>query len=132
MTIRIVSQEQIRFDVDVETYNRIIRDVTVKVTEACQDSITAMIATGLSNNVMESIHENLDMSTIAQYVAQQINYTRVIENGRTQIIETLLSDERFNTLLTRGITRSTMGVIDETVERVSARLLTEMGKETDV
>ena len=79
MTIRIVSQEQIRFDVDVETYNRIIRDVTVKVTEACQDSITAMIATGLSNNVMESIHENIDMSTIAQYFASSLNYGRFVD-----------------------------------------------------
>ena len=132
MSIRFVSQEQIRFDVDVETYNRIIRDVTVKVTEACQDSITAMIATGLSNNVMESIHENLDMSTIAQYVASSLNYGRIVDFGRTQLIDALLGDERFNTLLNRGITRSTMGVIDETVERVTAHVLTEMGKETDV
>lgn len=27
MSIRIVSEEQIRFDVDVESYNRIVRDV---------------------------------------------------------------------------------------------------------
>jgi hypothetical protein len=132
MTIRIVSQEQIRFDVDVETYNRIIRDVTAKVTEACQDSITRMIATGLSNDVMESFHENLDMSTIAQYVASSLNYGRIVDFGRTQLIDALLGDERFNTLLNRGITRSTMGVIDETVERVTAHVLTEMGKETDV
>ena len=132
MSIRIVSQEQIRFDVDVETYNRIIRDVVIKVTEACQDSITAMIATGLSNDVMESIHENLDMSTIAQYVASSLNYGRIVDFGRAPLIDALLSDERFNTLLNRGINRSTMGVINETVERVTAHVLTEMGKETDV
>ena len=132
MSIRLVSSEQIRFDVDVETYNRIVRDITQKAMTSCETSISQIIAHGLTQDVMESICENLDMSTIAQYVAQQINYSRVIENGRAQIIEALLSDERFNTLLTRGITRSTMGVIDETVERVSARLLTEMGKETDV
>ena len=28
MTIRIVSQEQVRFDIDVESYNRITRDVS--------------------------------------------------------------------------------------------------------
>ena len=132
MSIRIVSQEQIRFDVDVETYNRIIRDVSIKAIEACQDSITMMIANGLSNDVMETIHENLDMSTIAQYVASSINYGRIVDFGRAQLIDALLSDERFNTLLNRGITRSTMGVIDETVERVTAHVLTEMGKETDV
>ncbi len=132
MSIRIVSQEQIRFDVDVETYNRIIRDVTVKTIDACQESMTHMIANGLSNDVMERIHENLDMSMIAQYVSNSMNYSRVIEYARTQLIDALLSDERFNTLLNRGITRSTTGVIDETVERVTAQVLTEMGKETDV
>lgn len=132
MSIRIVSAEQIRFDVDVETYNRIIRDVTLKTIDACQESITQLVANGLSNNVMERIHENLDMSMIAQYVGNSLNYSRVIDFARAQLIDALLNDERFNTLLNRGITRSTTGVIDETVERVTAQVLTEMGKETDV
>lgn len=132
MSIRLVSTEQLRFDVDVETYNRIVRDVTQKAMASCETSISQIIAHGLTRDVMDSIHENLDMSTIANYVAQQINYTRILEHGRSMVIDALINDERFNTLLTRGITRSTMGVIDETVERVSARLLTEMGRETDV
>ena len=132
MTIRIVSQEQIRFDVDVETYNRIVRDITQKAMASCEASISQIIAHGLTQDVMESIHENLDMSTIAQYVASSLNYGRIVDFGRTQLIDALLGDERFNTLLNRGITRSTMGVIDETVERVTAHVLTEMGKETDV
>jgi hypothetical protein len=33
MSIRIVSQEQIRFDVDVESYNRIVRDVSNTVAD---------------------------------------------------------------------------------------------------
>ena len=132
MSIRLVSTEQIRFDVDVETYNRIVRDITQRAMASCETSIADIIAHGLTQPIIDSICGNLDMSTIAQYVAHQLNYTRIVENGRGHIIEALLSDERFNTLLNRGITRSTMGVIDETVERVSARLLTEMGKETDV
>ena len=33
MTIRIVSNEQIRFDIDVESYNRILRDLLAHLTE---------------------------------------------------------------------------------------------------
>ena len=36
MTIRIVSQEQVRFDIDVESYNRIARDVSNTVMERMQ------------------------------------------------------------------------------------------------
>jgi hypothetical protein len=35
MSIRIVSSEQVRFDVDVESYNRIVRDITLHVTARC-------------------------------------------------------------------------------------------------
>ena len=33
MTIRVVSNEQIRFDIDVESYNRILRDLLANLTE---------------------------------------------------------------------------------------------------
>ena len=132
MSIRIVSQEQIRFDIDVESYNRIVRDITSRVTESCQETISHIIAQGLSTEVLDSIHENIDMATLTNYVSQHINYSRVVDLCKAELISHLLADARFITLINRGITNSTIGVINETVERVSVRMLEEAGRETDV
>lgn len=72
------------------------------------------------------------MSSICNYVAQHINYGRVIDLCKSELIANLLVDSRFTTLVNRGITNSTIGVINETVERVSVRMLEEAGRETDV
>lgn len=132
MSVRIVSQEQIRFDIDIESYNRIVRDITSRVTESCQQTISLIIAQGLTDQVLESIHENIDMSSLSNYVSQHLNYSRIIDLCKSELISHLLADTRFNTLVNRGITNSTIGVINETVERVSVRMLEEAGKETDV
>jgi len=132
MSIRIVSEEQIRFDIDIESYNRIVREVTSRITASCEQSLSQIIAQGLSQQVLDNIHENLDMSSICNYVAQHISYSRVVDLCKSELIANLLVDSRFTTLVNRGITNSTIGVINETVERVSVRMLEEAGRETDV
>ena len=59
MTIRIVSSEQVRFDVDVESYNRIVRDITLHVTARCEEQINQMIANGISSELSQSISESI-------------------------------------------------------------------------
>jgi len=44
----------------------------------------------------------------------------------------LLEDERFKTLVNRGINTATVGFIDEAVERITAQMNQEMGIESDV
>ena len=136
MTIRIVSNEQIRFDVDVESYNRIVRDlvanVTERVTDHCQATLNEIIKNGISRDLAETITESVDLETVAMYVSTNLNYSRVIEIAKQQLVANLLADDRFNVLVTRGINNATVGFIDEAVERVTAQLGGQLGIESDV
>ena len=136
MTIRIVSNEQIRFDIDVESYNRIIRDllanVTERVTDHCQATLNEIITNGLSSQLTETIAGFVDIDNVAMYVSANLNYSRVIEIAKQQLVANLLADDRFNVLVTRGINNATVGFIDEAVERVTAQLGGQLGIESDV
>lgn len=136
MTIRIVSNEQIRFDVDVESYNRIVRDlvanVTERVTDHCQAALNEIIRNGISRDLTETITESVDLETVAMYVSTNLNYSRVIEIAKQQLVANLLADDRFKVLVTRGINSATVGFIDEAVERVTAQLGGQLGIESDV
>ena len=132
MTIRIVSSEQVRFDVDVESYNRIVRDITLHVTARCEEQINQMIANGISSELSESISESIDLDNIAMYVSANLNYARIIDIAKQQLVDNLLADNRFNVLVTRGINSATVGFIDEAVERVTAQLGGQLGMESDV
>jgi hypothetical protein len=122
MSIRLVSTEQVRFDVDTESYNRIIRQLTADTTEIMQKQLITMLSNNLTDRICQQIIDNLDHSQIAYLVSQHIDYARVVEYSKTAIAALLTADARFNVLLTRGINTATIGVIDETVERVTARL----------
>ena len=136
MTIRIVSNEQIRFDIDVESYNRILRDllanVTERVTDHCQATLNEIITNGLSSQLTETIAGFVDIDNVAMYVSANLNYSRVIEIAKQQLVANLLADDRFNVLVTRGINSATVGFIDEAVERVTAQLGGQLGIESDV
>ena len=132
MSIRIVSDEQVRFDVDVESYNRIVRDITLHVTARCEEQINQMIANGISSELSQMISESIDLDNVAMYVSANLNYSRVIEIAKQQLVANLLADDRFNVLVTRGINSATVGFIDEAVERVTAQLGGQLGMESDV
>jgi hypothetical protein len=132
MSIRIVSNEQVRFDVDVESYNRIVRDITLHVTARCEEQINQMIANGISSDLSQMISESIDLDNVAMYVSANLNYARVIDIAKQQLVANLLDDARFNQLVTRGINSATVGFIDEAVERVTAQLGGQLGMESDV
>jgi DNA-directed RNA polymerase delta subunit len=132
MSIRLVSNEQIRFDVDVESYNRMLRDVTSALSGSLQTQIQNMISNGIAHDVAERIIENFDASNIEERLANNLNYSYIIENAKTTLIAHLLADSRFITLVNRGITSATVGVIDETVERVTTRLQETSSSEGDI
>ena len=136
MTIRIVSNEQIRFDIDVESYNRILRDLlanlTERVTDHCQATLNEIITNGLSSQLTETIAGFVDIDNVAMYVSANLNYSRVIEVAKQQLVANLLADDRFKVLVTRGINSATVGFIDEAVERVTAQLGGQLGIESDV
>lgn len=128
MTIRIVSQEQIRFDIDVESYNRIARDVSNTVA----DRIPAIVREEMSTQAVDRVMSNIDTNTIAYQVAMQMDYHRIIEYAKSELVAHLLADARFITLLQRGINTATVGVINETVEIVTSRLENQTTNQGDI
>ena len=128
MTIRIVSQEQIRFDIDVESYNRITRDVSNTVA----DRIPALVREEMSSQAVDRVMSNIDINSIAYQVAMQMDYHRIIEYAKTELIAHLLADARFVTLLQRGINSATVGVINETVEIVTSRIENQTTNQGDI
>jgi len=132
MSIRIVSSEQVRFDVDIESYNRILRDVTTSVVTRCEQSINNMISNGISDDIIGQISESIDVGRVTEYVVSNLDYGRIIEYAKARIVAVLLEDERFKTLVNRGINTATVGFIDEAVERITAQMNQEMGIESDV
>ena len=132
MSIRIVSSEQVRFDVDIESYNRILRDVTTSVATRCELSINNMISNGISDDIIRQISESIDVSRVTEYVVASLDYGRIIEYAKARIVAVLLEDERFKTLVNRGINTATVGFIDEAVERITAQMNQDMGIESDV
>ena len=132
MTIRIVSNEQIRFDVDIESYNRIVRDITRTTTDLCERQINAIIAGQISNELRDAVVASIDIDAVYYHVSNNLNYARIIDLAKTQLVNVLLDDERFKVLVNRGINNSTIGFIDETVERVTAHMEQQAGMESDV
>lgn len=128
MSIRIVSEEQIRFDVDVESYNRIVRDVSSTVGER----LPALVQQQMSEQIMAHVVSNMDMSQVGYQAAQQMDYHRIIEYAKTELVAYLLADARFIQLLQRGINTATVGVINETVEIVTSRIENQTTNQGDI
>lgn len=128
MTIRIVSQEQVRFDIDVESYNRITRDVANMVMERMQ----ALVREETSTQAMDRVLDSIDQDTIAYRASMHLDYSRIIQNAKTELVAHLLEDDRFKTLLQRGINTATVGVINETVEIVTSRIENKTTNQGDI
>jgi len=128
MTIRIVSQEQVRFDIDVESYNRITRDVANMVMERMQ----ALVREETSTQAMDRVLDSIDQDTVAYRASMHLDYSRIIQNAKTELVAHLLEDDRFKTLLQRGINTATVGVINETVEIVTSRIENKTTNQGDI
>lgn len=124
MTIRLVSDEQIRFDVDFESYNRIVKDVSNLVMQQTIEYAQSVMNNNITDAVITKIAQHIDYDNIATH----IDYRRIIEYTKTHIISHLFEDERFKTLFQRGINTATIGFIDETVERVTTRMENQEGE----
>lgn len=136
MSIRLVSTEQIRFDVDAESYNRMLKyllnEFQNTMVEQIELTINSMLSDKIKERLVERIMEDFDYSSIEYNLSQHIDYSRVVDYIKQGVADLLRGDARFNTLITRGINAATIGVIEETVELVTARMLENQNKQGDI
>ena len=124
MSIRLVSEEQLRFDVDIESYNRIVKDISNAVMERTFEYAQSIVNHTIADALVARIAHQIDYTNLAN----SMNYRHVVDQTKAYIISHLFEDERFQTLFQRGINTATIGFIDETVERVTTRLENQEGE----
>jgi len=132
MSIRLVTNDVLRLDVDVETYNRILRDVSANIEGSYGDLISELIESKLTEKIIQQITSRIDYEAINYQAANMMNYSRIIDIAKTELVAHLLSDDRFKTLVQRGLNTATVGLINETVERVATRMEERNGIVGDV
>jgi hypothetical protein len=132
MSIRLVTNDVLRLDVDVETYNRMFREIKDTLEAHYSTLISEIIDSRMTAKVVEQIVSRVDYDAINYQAANMMNYSRVIDVAKTELVAHLLSDDRFKTLVQRGLNTATVGLINETVERVATRMEERSGIVGDV
>jgi hypothetical protein len=132
MSIRLVTNDVLRLDVDIETYNRMFREIKDTLEAHYSTLIAEIIDSRMTAKVVEQIVSRVDYEAINYQAANMMNYSRVIDVAKTELVAHLLSDDRFKTLVQRGLNTATVGLINETVERVATRMEERSGIVGDV
>ena len=132
MSIRLVTNDVLRLDVDIETYNRMFREIKDTLEAHYSTLIAEIIDSRMTAKVVEQIVSRIDYEAINYQAANMMNYSRVIDVAKTELVAHLLSDDRFKTLVQRGLNTATVGLINETVERVATRMEERSGIVGDV
>ena len=132
MSIRLVTNDVLRLDVDVETYNRMFREIKDTLETHYSTLITEIIDSRMTAKVVEQIVSRVDFDAINYQAANMLNYSRIVDVAKTELVAHLLSDDRFKTLVQRGLNNATVGLINETVERVATRMEERSGIVGDV
>tara|TARA_R110000868_G_scaffold88930_3_gene247764 strand:+ start:112 stop:510 length:399 start_codon:yes stop_codon:yes gene_type:complete len=132
MSIRLVTNDVLRLDVDVETYNRMFREIKDTLEAHYSTLIAEIIDSRMTAKVVEQIVSRVDFDAINYQAANMLNYSRIVDVAKTELVAHLLSDDRFKTLVQRGLNNATVGLINETVERVATRMEERSGIVGDV
>ena len=132
MSIRLVTNDVLRLDVDVETYNRMFREIKDTLEAHYSTLIAEIIDSRMTAKVVEQIMSRVDFDAINYQAANMLNYSRIVDVAKTELVAHLLSDDRFKTLVQRGLNTATVGLINETVERVATRMEERSGIVGDV
>jgi hypothetical protein len=132
MSIRLVTNDVLRLDVDVETYNRMFREIKDTLEAHYSTLIAEIIDSRMTAKVVEQIVSRVDFDAINYQAANMLNYSRIIDVAKTELVGHLLVDDRFKTLVQRGLNTATVGLINETVERVATRMEERSGIVGDV
>lgn len=126
--MRLVSTNAIRFDLDIDSDAVLQHHIRQAVLDGLTTELKEVIIEQLSQNLMAGI----DMNILASYMVNHISLATIAEHARRDIVSYLLNDERFNSRVMRHIHDATVGVTNETVERVTAVIQSQLQDNSDV
>jgi hypothetical protein len=104
----------------------------VEVRQLVTELLTDQISTDMVAAVTRKVLDTVNYDHIAQYAGMNLDYSRVVDYARGGIISSLLNDERFSSRLMRLVGDATVGVTNETVERVTAIIESKSNNNSDL
>ena len=126
--MRLTTRGTTTFELDPDSYSKMMVEVRELVTQL----LTSQIASELISQIRSQILETVDYDHITYYVSANLDYSRVIDYARNGVISNLLNDERFSSRLMRLVGDATVGVTNETVERVTAIIESKSNNNSDL
>jgi len=126
--MRLTTRGAITFELDPDSYAKMMVEVRQLVTELLTDHISSDLTASITRRVLDTINQEY----IAQYAGMNLDYSRVVDYARGGIISNLLNDERFSSRLMRLVGDATVGVTNEAVERVSAIMESKSNNNSDL
>lgn len=126
--MRLTTRGTTTFELDPDSYSKMMMEVRQLVTEL----LTSHTSTELLAQVTHQVLDTIDSEYVAQYAGMNLDYSRVVEYARSGIVSNLLNDERFSSRLMRLVGDATVGVTNETVERVTAIIESKSNNNSDL
>jgi hypothetical protein len=126
--MRLTTRGATTFELAPDSYSKMMVEVRQLVTELLTDQISVDMVATVTRKVLDTV--NYDH--IAQHAGMNLDYSRVVDYARGGIISHLLNDERFSSRLMRLVGDATVGVTNETVERVTAIIESKSNNNSDL
>ena len=126
--MRLTTRGATTFELDPDSYSKMMVEVRQLVTELLTDQISVDMVAAVTRKVLDTVN----YEHIAQYAGMNLDYSRVVDYAKSGIISCLLNDERFSSRLMRLVGDATVGVTNETVERVTAIIESKSNNNSDL
>lgn len=126
--MRLTTRGATTFELDPDSYSKMMMEVR----ELMAELIATQLSTDMIEKVTYQVLKTIDTEHIAQRMAMNLDYSRVIEYARNSLFNRLNADERFNNRVMRLINEATIGVTNEAVERITALIEAKSNNNSDL
>lgn len=139
MTFTLQSTDVVSFEVNALTNSRLLVELRKIAAEQFEASFQIYMTEKIMDKLVDvlvdrmeegGLYDSIATRTVDAMCSSYMGY--IVEGLKETVAANLVNNQRFQTLLNRNITNITNGVIDETVERVSARFENLIGRDGDV
>jgi len=139
MTFTLQSTDVVSFEVNALTSSRFLVELRKIAAEQFEASFQVYMTQKIMDRLVDALidqieeaglYDSIVSKTVEAMTGSYMGY--IVEGLKETVAANLINNQRFQTLLNRNITNITNGVIDETVERVSARFENLIGQDGDV
>lgn len=116
-----------------DNLSEIINSIMEQIQPIITERIDYAISQGMRAGALQKLVDSVDTSSVAQQLSYNSDFVNSVANyGARDFTRVMLEDERFNNRMFRRIADATVGVTNETVERVVAILQEQKNSDGDI